>query len=237
MYKNIFILKKYCKNACFNQYCTNLQNFYGGDLSNWKNSLTEDNAVNIGYGENGLVPIWEILPDEYSSLATEMEEQFVLYSQGVDSNINDKYLFDKTFSNSYNEEIRTTEYKITDSGRMNQPYDIVYFKDKLGAFPQTFMQAGKTKIKITLTHDIKEKNDGYQVIFIFYGLGELEGWAAVEYEHTRGDVNKNYGTVSHEFTIDLTFFEYEYFVIRYGARGSGEDTWYTKNLNLKMELI
>lgn len=206
-------------------------------MSNWKNSLTEDNAVNIGYGENGLVPIWEILPDEYSSLATEMEEQFVLYSQGVDSNINDKYLFDKTFSNSYNEEIRTTEYKITDSGRMNQPYDIVYFKDKLGAFPQTFMQAGKTKIKITLTHDIKEKNDGYQVIFIFYGLGELEGWAAVEYEHTRGDVNKNYGTVSHEFTIDLTFFEYEYFVIRYGARGSGEDTWYTKNLNLKMELI
>ena len=126
-------------------------------MSNWKNTLTEDNAVNIGYGENGLVPIWDILPDEYSSLATEMEEQFVLYSQGVDSNINDKYLFDKTFSNSYNEEIRTTEYKITDSGRMNQPYDIVYFKDKLGAFPQTFMQAGKTKIKITLTHDIKEK--------------------------------------------------------------------------------
>ena len=65
-----FYFKKYCKNACFNQYCTNLQNFYGGDLSNWKNSLAEDNAVNIGYGENGLVPIWDILPDEYLSQNT-----------------------------------------------------------------------------------------------------------------------------------------------------------------------
>lgn len=218
------------------QYCTNLQNFYGGDLSNWKNSLTEDNAVNIGYGENGLVPIWEILPDEYSSLATEMEEQFVLYSQSIDNNINDKYLFDTEYQSEYNYWVRSNEYKITDSGRFKQPYDVVYLKDAVGRFQDTLLKDGKTKLKIYLEQNLKEKNDGYQCFFIYYGLGENDGWMGLEYEYHPGDAYRNYERVSFTIPIEVNIANLtnNYFVIRYGAHGSGEDTWYTSNLNLKI---
>ena len=92
-----------------------------------------------------------------------MEEQFVLYSQSIDNNINDKYLFDTEYQSEYNYWVRSNEYKITDSGRFKQPYDVVYLKDAVGRFQDTLLKDGKTKLKIYLEQNLKEKNDGYEV--------------------------------------------------------------------------
>lgn len=45
------------------------------EFSKWKDTLCDDNLVFLG-ARDGLVPIWEILPEEYSELAVKMESRF-----------------------------------------------------------------------------------------------------------------------------------------------------------------
>jgi len=46
--------------------------------SKWIKSL-DDEASFIGYGADGLIPLWEIIPDDYNSLKDEMFKGFLIY--------------------------------------------------------------------------------------------------------------------------------------------------------------
>lgn len=57
-----------------------LQSSFQSSYTNWCNSFSNNsNCVVIGFSSDGLVPLWEILPDSYASVAEEMRSEFFDY--------------------------------------------------------------------------------------------------------------------------------------------------------------
>lgn len=57
-----------------------LQSSFQSSYTNWCNSFSDNsNCVVIGFSSDGLVPLWEILPDSYASVAEEMRSEFFDY--------------------------------------------------------------------------------------------------------------------------------------------------------------
>lgn len=56
------------------------QSTFQSSYANWCNSFSDNsNCVLVGFASDGLVPLWEILPDSYASVADEMRSEFFDY--------------------------------------------------------------------------------------------------------------------------------------------------------------
>lgn len=136
--------------------------------------------------------------------------------------------------------IRSEEYQVTDSGRMNQPKDIIDISDLSGHTLSEYIAAGCKKVTIYISLDIIEVNNGNQYIFLYDNLVDSEtsdtliGTNAKEssfqFTHDKTGLNDKYETHTTIFTINLSEFNTEQLIIRYGADGDNEDTWKNKNL-------
>lgn len=63
--------------------------------------------------------------------------------------------------------VRSSAVTITDSGRANQAYDVIYVKDYLGKEPKELAEMGIKYIDVCLSLDVSEVNDGYQYVFLY----------------------------------------------------------------------
>ncbi len=229
------------------QYITSLQNEIGGDFSNWQTTLSADNATTIGYSQGGLLPLWDILPEEYSSISTTMETHFNEYIENISVQEGDPFKF--TGANSCyvfntltclgNGVVRgSTEYTITHDGIVANPYDTVNLRDIFGVYVGTMKNDGVKTIRLHFSINIKEKNDGYQHIYLYTNpSGAVLLWN-IKQEHTSGKVNKNYATYT--YTIDVPvekLIETNGFAVRYNASGTYDDTWINSNLVIKYTLL
>ncbi len=72
-----------------------LNQFYSGYQS-WTQSFAKDksNSVVIEYGDDGLIPLYKILPQEYNSMAGEMEEAFKAYCKEGQGKLINKFKTD-----------------------------------------------------------------------------------------------------------------------------------------------
>lgn len=227
-----------------------LSNGTGGSMFEWYSSTNENNAVIIGY-KNGLIPLWEILPYEFSSLAEELERAYEDYIRYYSTDLfNDFSYRGKVYAentvynyNSYDyngnvKPYRSQEYVIKDTGRFNQSFDEVNLNN-FGIIVSDCIAQGFTKMYIELQFDVAEKNDGYRYVFLY----QKEKKAAdnillfteqFDYENLQTDyINRKIEINS----IDLINIIDNKFFIRYGASGTGNDTWYNKNLMIKIKLI
>jgi len=69
----------------------NLENF-NTSYVNWCNSFDQvNNSVLVDYTADGLVPLWDIIPDEYAELAVEMENKFIELCDNAKSVFLDSY--------------------------------------------------------------------------------------------------------------------------------------------------
>lgn len=73
----------------------NISQFYS-NCDEWvKNyNSTDDKNTMIGLNDNGLVPIWELLPDEYADLAKLMKEIFTKKLESVNNEFLDKFKYE-----------------------------------------------------------------------------------------------------------------------------------------------
>ncbi len=158
-----------------------------------------------------------------------------------------------SYLNSSQAFTRTEEEKITDSGREKQPYDKITITNL-----DKYQELGYTKIKVSISIDISEKNDGYQHIFLYNNLDNLQNpfvnelyvlkdvngnECKVKYDHGGDGVTTTYKTYNFETTISIANIisfndstsstDYNLYV-SYGASGEDEDTWYNKNLKVKI---
>ncbi|MDE5592804.1 MAG: hypothetical protein K2I75_02620 [Clostridiales bacterium] len=64
----------------------------------WWDSFNKDNAVAalIGYSDDGLIPLWQMLPAEYSDMAGDMEKAFGEYYKNAYNNIIREFQFSNT---------------------------------------------------------------------------------------------------------------------------------------------
>ena len=155
-------------------------------------------------------------------------------------------------------EVRTDSATITDSGRSKQIMDTVYLSE---SFSITDLErAGYTKLKVEISLDVKEDDDGYQYIFFYSdtncvepssnsladliwgdSLDEILGkdddtdpsliWAR-RFEHDPEDgEGKHTAWETHTFTCPVPLHELqENLYIRYDASGNGDDDWRNKNV-------
>lgn len=151
--------------------------------------------------------------------------------------------------------VRTETVKITDSGRANQHYDVVYLSEKMDV--KALAAAGYSTLKVKISLDVKEIDDGYQWIFLYSNsscaksalvddIVEFVAGVKVKddpsllcgkrFEHGSNKKNTSWGTHTFEFNIpmgDLTKDLY----IRFGASGKYDDDWQNKNLYISYEVV
>ncbi len=209
-------------------------------LSQWQQSLTiynddneivEDNTALITYSENGLLPLWDILPEEYGDLYDEMRREYNDYVVAEQNKVS-KILYnnDLTYSSEVVEEGILT---ITDSGRFNQSRTCVDLQDEYCLDLNFLKKMGYQNVKLVFTCKIKEVWDGYQWFFIYLDSSETSELLA-SYSTSIGDGEKisTWTNVSFELNIDIDKLLSNEFVIRYGASGDYEDTWKLKELEM-----
>lgn len=226
-------------------YAAYLSNGVGGYVYNWQSSLDENNAVLIGYED--LIGLWDILPTEFSSMSYEMENAFEdYYDEKYDDFLGEfdyssVILFDG--SQSQLDIVRSINdvYTIDDSGRFDNDYDTVYFADDLDVELSRYKAQGFTTIDIEIQLEVSEIDDGYQHIFIYQNSNTSESSnlliGEAEFEHTEGALNSLYfNETIYINNLDINLFNNSGFVIRYGASGTGDDTWQNRLLKVKVTL-
>lgn len=159
---------------------------------------------------------------------------------------NDLTIFaDCVRKNIMNKTIRTSEYTITDSGRMEQSYDSI----DIGSLSKyqiiDYKNAGCTKVKITIKIDVAEIDDGYQYLFLYDNLADSTteqtlkqkdgSNCSVQIDHSGSGIGTTYTTYTYEFEINLSEFQTSNLVIRYGADGKNDDDWKNKNLIISLQ--
>ena len=150
--------------------------------------------------------------------------------------------------------VREGDATITDSGRANQQLDKIGISSNYNIVD--LKRAGYTKITVSLSADVREKDDGYQYIFLYsntqcasndissvmdfydkyvFGFGEDSGDPSLLYmhkfEHGSGVLDESWKTVSFEVTLDISRLTSDIY-IRYGASGKSDDDWVNRNIKV-----
>lgn len=116
--------------------------------------------------------------------------------------------------------VRTETATITDSGRKSQKMDVVYISNYFSV--RDAYSAGYTKLHVTVTFEAKEKDDGYQHVFLYYNT-KCEGNTIVDqvidqfydpedpsllyhykFEHGPGKKDTNWGNHSFSTTLNMS---------------------------------
>lgn len=210
---------------------------YAESYSAWVDSISKYTSTLIGVSDDGLIPLWDILPSQYRHLAYEMESAYNDIALTKYNSTRNYFESAQIFATEY-EMIRTTSKLITDSGRFNQHYDKVDLGDANINF-DVLKLMGYKYVNIDIIFDHKEVNDGYQYFFIFKSSLESNEHLihTQQFEHVPGSKDKTY--ITEEFNlnaISIDQFSGKTFIIRWGASGSFNDDWYNKNLQVRVSI-
>ena len=149
----------------------------------------------------------------------------------------------KVFAAIYDENncfwLRTTEMKITD----DDPYtdgvcDVVNLASYYKKTTLELIDEGHSTISIEIVFEGKEKDDGYQEIYIFdYPEDKSSALDKKEIELTPNKRQTTYSTERLYFTLELTKIHNDAVFIRWGAHGEKNDDWYCRNVRVYFEKI
>jgi uncharacterized repeat protein (TIGR02543 family) len=149
-------------------------------------------------------------------------------------------------------ELRQYTATITDSGRKNQQMDVVPLGANRDFTVLDLKRAGISHVKVTVTLDLCEVDDGYQYVFLYkdtslpketdslmdfydkYVFGETTDedpslLYVFKYEHGPGEQNTAWNTVTFDVTLAVSNLKDDLY-IRYGASGKNDDTWKNENI-------
>ncbi|MDE6598062.1 MAG: hypothetical protein K2K60_05445 [Clostridia bacterium] len=131
---------------------------------------------------------------------------------------------------------RTAEKTITDSGPIRQYCDVFSWLD----FPSWENMAvnGYQYVTVTIRLEMREKDRGYQQVFLYPNTKEIYDSFVdrIEVQYGGDGVTKDFGEVYFNFkTIPLSNLVVDNklgLVVRYGATGGGEDDWVNRNMSM-----
>ena len=219
---------------------------FSNSFKTWANSVV-NSPVLVAPSSDGLVPLWELLPSQYSNRKEEFKDAFIKYSESYNNKI---YEQNRTFDLSICDALtfsilRETEYTITDDGIMDQYFDVfnlgkykeIYGYDVLSAYRFN-------NVTVSLRLEMREINRGYQHFYLYLDIDKsAQAVDEIKYEYGGNSLKKDYTYVTHTFKlmnlIDITnsganYYSYKPIVIRYGATGSGDDDWCNRNCTISV---
>lgn len=212
-------------------YANSLEGEDGTNYTNWITSIDDSNAVTIGYGDNGLIPIWDILPTSYSSIKTTMKNYFNTYYNENMNSVKSTFIYSgQKYTKgalTKTELIYNGVLRITDDGRMKNPYVTINLKNLLGVYPTTMINEGMSYITLVLSLSYKDINDGYRHLFLFPTASTANANAYIaDYDFDdAGGLVKDWQPLFVEWIFPISDLSSEKLFLRFGASGSGDDDW------------
>lgn len=208
--------------------------------ASWLNAV-ETNPVIVSVIDDGLIPLWDILPTTYNtaSYRNTFIQKYQEYAEAKENAILETYkpsiLEQDEVATGYSI-IRTGEIYVSDDGFFANDYDVVDLNYHFD-IKYNYMKAhGYTKMVLCLEMQMREINMGYQLVAFLYSekqnmtyqIGET---FSHEYEGTTFcDRYSGYVFFIIE-EVPIETFENEdpddcyKLVFRYSAEGAGEDDW------------
>jgi len=213
-----------------------------GYYTQWRNSVNRDTAKLIGYTYNGLQPLWETLPLEYSGLAERMKTYFEKYAT-ENNNIQAGTLRDRDIIEGKDyvkgwSTIREEEKTITDSDRWHNPYDVADLTTLFGYKfrTQTLKTYGYNKVKIEVNFDAKRVDDAEaRLVFIYQNENMSENESNVKLmEKSFSNINGQYQNYTFSTICPIEDLYQNKIVVRYRATGAWSDDWINKSVKIRL---
>ncbi len=129
----------------------------------------------------------------------------------------------------------TNEYKITDSGRYKQSYDIINLYEVLKIGVSELKEFGYIKIQIKMEITLRELDNGTQHVFFYKSAYSDDNDLITSYDIT--DANSKDSTKSQTITIYLSDLKCDMLFIRFGASGSFDDDWKTSYRKYTIKVV
>lgn len=211
----------------------------------WLKTIYDYPAL-IGTTADGLIPLWNLLPEKYDtnlyhdrlkiwlgSYATKYNNTiYDLFGSGKSELPTSKY-------ESNSKLIRENEYLITDDGRFKNKYDTVDLNKGFGyTYQKLVNELGFTKMDINITFQMCEIDKGYQHVFLFSSDISSNDYliSQKDIEYCGDDLGSTYGEISilFEDILASNFKDNAKLYIRYGASGEKDDDWKNKDVNVKI---
>lgn len=172
--------------------------------ADWANSFnTDDSYVLIDFAEDGLIPLWDILPTEYTDLRQPMMDAFVAYYENgiyelqilfseIGSTTN-TYFYN---SDSYNKGIR----RITDTGKFGMSSDVARM-DHLHLNSLSGFMSDDFVFRFDITLNITEIDKGYQEVWLYNAFqpADIKSTSSI----FRGELN-DVGLVNGNYSISAS---------------------------------
>lgn len=131
---------------------------------------------------------------------------------------------------------RTDEYLITGASQYTQNYDCIDITD-WGITTTSLAASGYSTLVLIFHLDIKEKNDGYQELYVYQTASNnasslVSGYT--NFEHDPSGVNRTYATYEFYAEINISDIINNKIYLRYSAHGFWGNKWYNKNLEVQL---
>ena len=193
---------------------TGINNFSTA-FQSWTKSLSDKSGL-IGSSQDGLIPVWNLLPSNLSTSSNieKLKSYFRSYASRYYSDVNyNYYTSSELFVPEHRDNVEYFDYLIncegtvyTKEGLQSDPLVWFVLDNGEGDYTCRFIRAfGYKRASISLYMDIKEINDGYQYIHLYNGpkdsyrcLGEKR------YEHVPGKLDTEYSQAVIGFDIKLS---------------------------------
>ena len=131
-----------------------------------------------------------------------------------------------------------SEHLVTDADQFDQVIEENHFSlYKMAALTKTnLISLGIKEVTFTITFQMKEKNNGYQYMFLYNSKDKdsAKCFYYNGYNYGGGIIKKDYEDVKEVFSVATSEIGNDFYVL-FGANGAGADDWYYRNLTFKME--
>lgn len=217
----------------------------GTYISSWNESAKENPYI-LGFGNNndGLIPLYDLLPDNSNIDKSEMEYQMVNYilNNEYDSDIKeDTVNLSNNLNKMYNfrDSNNLVTYTITDSGRFTNGMDCIDLYNMFG-YGYQILKNEYSYFSVIVTADCYSKKNGNKYVFIYNQntKSKLSKFTSTDgilllSDSISGKI-KSYKNKKFDFGNERVSTDYltEYLWILYGASGWGSDTWYNNNVEV-----
>lgn len=205
---------------------------FRNNINSWKNTINHSNKDLVDFGDNSLLPLWEIIDEFDTYLASQIEDYYYEYLQNhydeSKSEIEVKVPNKSQEIIVYDSDPKT----VTDSGWQDTVR--VDWSD-LGLDIEKLKSSGYTKFYIETAVYMKEVNRGYQRVGIFENSYSTSPLRYEEREYGGGGKPKSswgWQDFDEPSPISIDKLNSTYFAIKFVARGSLEDDWQYKKVKI-----
>lgn len=229
--------KFYISTTGGNSFSTTNYDAFRLGYQNWINSISDQSSSLVDVADDGLIPLWEILPSNMQILSEVMRYQYEIrclnkYNQ-VSSKLSNGLLYATEFL-----PIRSSLVTISDSGRFNQHSDSIDLSLQ-GINFDSLKASGYKYVYIDLYFQVREQEDGYQYFFIFKNSIKSNDYLihTEPFEYYPGVRHRSFEERSFSLpALSISDFSGSSFVIRYGASGVGNDDWINYGLYVRVSV-